>query len=112
MERNEEQIQAIKDLQSTVHELAHENGWWDSPREMGTLLALVHSEISEALEALRKGDPMSDKINRTLFEEELADTVIRILDIAEHKDLNLGEAIFEKLEMNRTRGYRHNNKSF
>lgn len=39
-----------------VHENAVDHGWWEEPREDGTLIALMHSELSEALEALRKGN--------------------------------------------------------
>lgn len=40
-------------MQHAVHQNAVNHGWWDDPREDGTVLALVHAEVSECLEALR-----------------------------------------------------------
>jgi NTP pyrophosphatase (non-canonical NTP hydrolase) len=57
-----------------VHHNAIKHGWWESNRPVGELLALVHSEISEALEAYRRNEG-DDRIA-----EELADVVIRFLD--------------------------------
>lgn len=66
---------------------------------ISTKLALIHSEVSEALEALRKGDQEN-------FAEELADTVIRILDLP----VDLEQAIVAKLAVNERRGFRHGGK--
>lgn len=75
----------------------HLNTW------IGTKLMLVCSEISEAMEGLRK-DQMDDKLpHRKMIEVELADAVIRILDLAEGLELNIGGAMAEKLEYNRNR---------
>lgn len=88
------------------------NGWdpivpayWQDPHLIATKLALIHSEISEALEAVREGgDPHGN------FAEEMADTVIRILELTHGLEINLETAINEKLERNRLRGYRHGGK--
>jgi hypothetical protein len=72
-------------------------------RNVGELLCLVHSEISEAMEGHRK-NLKDDKLpHRTMFEVELADALIRILDIAAGFKLDLGGAYVEKMEYNRTR---------
>jgi hypothetical protein len=66
-------------------------------------LALVHSEVSEALEGHRKG-LMDDKLpHRSMLEVELADAVIRIADLAGALGLDLGGAIAEKLAFNAIR---------
>ena len=67
------------------------------------ILALVTSEVSEALEAFRTRD-------RDNFEEELADVVIRVLDLAGGLGIDLDKALQDKLLKNRQRSYRHGNK--
>jgi len=84
---------------------AKSKGWHDEPREMGTLLALIHSEVSEALEADRKGDQQN-------FAEELADVCIRVFDLCGSKDIDLEGAISRKMERNKTRSYKHGGKAY
>lgn len=68
-----------------------------------TRIALCHSELSEALEGFRK-DLMDDHLpNRKMPEVELADTVIRIFDLAGAMDYDLAGAIMEKMEYNKNR---------
>jgi NTP pyrophosphatase (non-canonical NTP hydrolase) len=63
----------------------------------------VHSEISEAMEGDRK-DLMDDKLpHRKMREVELADAVIRIFDLAGAYEMDLGEAIAEKMVYNQNR---------
>lgn len=72
-------------------------------RNVGELLCLVHSEISEAMEGHRK-NLMDDKLpHRKMFEVELADVLIRIFDIAGAFNLDLGGAIQEKMDFNFSR---------
>src|SRR5271167_330913 len=98
----------INDLADEVHE-ANAKWWIDIntgeplDRNVGELLCLVHSEISEAMEGHRKG-LMDDKLpHRSMLEVELADAVIRIFDIAAGRGLDLGGAYVEKMEYNATR---------
>lgn len=87
------------------------NGWnvtkpddWDTTEyKIPAVLGLIHSEVSEALEAFRK----NDKEN---FAEELADVLIRVLDCASGLGLDMDKAVRDKLEKNKGRGYRHGGK--
>lgn len=73
-------------------------------------LALIHSEISEALEGDRK-DLMDDKLpHRKMKDVELADAVIRAFDLAGGKNIPLAEIIAEKMGYNSTREYLHGKK--
>jgi len=91
-----------------INDWAHEKGFHDNEREMGTAIALMHSELSEALEAHREGIPESTKIEGfSELEEELADTVIRIMDTAGEHDLDVGGAIVAKMRVNEDRPQKH-----
>ncbi len=95
-------------------EMAHgtsvDCGWYHDPatgeriaRNFGEQIALIHSELSEALEADRK-DLMDDKLpHRKGVEVELADAVIRIFDLAGAEGYDLAGAIIEKNNFNRSR---------
>ncbi len=75
-------------------------------------LARIMSEVGEAVEALRHGNPPSEKIKgHTHVEEELADTLIRIFDYCGSKGYKLGDAVMKKMAYNVSRPYLHGKKS-
>lgn len=94
-------------LQKRIGMINHANGWRDAPDTEDAIkvsrLALITTEVAEAIESVRNGDEDN-------LAEELADIVIRALDFADIYDINLVQAIQDKLARNRERGYRHGGK--
>jgi NTP pyrophosphatase (non-canonical NTP hydrolase) len=102
------------------------NGWWDDrnrimmsgannamPIVVTGCLGLVATEVSEAIEAVRKHDPSTwaDANTKDTLVRELAGTVVRCMDLAERLGLPLAEAIVEEIKANAERGYRHGGKA-
>jgi NTP pyrophosphatase (non-canonical NTP hydrolase) len=109
----------IREMQKQVHDLAVSKGWHEdrditSPHVLGSMLALIHSEVSEALECIR-GQEMHlyfEATGKPLgLPSELADVVIRCLDMAEALDIDLQAVIEEKHAYNTTRARRHGGKA-
>lgn len=130
----------FNEIAKEIHQNAVEHGWWDEPRTFGEIVALCHSELSEALEEYRAKKPMVYKNCMEyggdipcrgkdcveyydgkceldfLFQKpegiavEMADCIIRILDWAGKEGLDMDAIIREKMDYNKTRQYRHGGK--
>ena len=102
--------QSWKRIAHSAQQINALNGFWDGERNKGEMIALMHSELSEALEALRK-DANDDKIPQYLGEEaELADAAIRVMDYDAGFSLRIAEAIIDKLVFNAGREPKHGKK--
>lgn len=126
---------ALNELAREVHQRAKDKGFYDNPREIGTLLMLVVSELSEALEADRKNryaklgsfennekhrNPDSPlPVERSFmanfelrikdsFEDEIADTMIRLFDLCAYMNIDIEKHIELKLRYNESRELMHN----
>ena len=106
----QEAFAGLQAAQALAHKTASDAGWYKDPktgenidRNFGEVVALMHSELSEALEADRKG-LMDDKLpHRDGREVEFADCIIRILDTAQALGLDVPGAIIEKNRFNKER---------
>lgn len=106
----EQAMVGIEYAVTLCHGAAVTAGWWTDPktgerveRNDGELIALMHSELSEALEGLRKNKQDDHLPHRKSVEVELADCLIRIFDYAGARGLDLSGAVVEKLAYNQQR---------
>lgn len=106
-------MKELRDFQKQVWRISIDKGFWENPPDFGSKIALMHSELSEALEADRHGNPPDDKIPEfSGIEAELADTIIRILDYAEGNNMDVIGAMLRKAEFNAGREYMHGGKQY
>jgi hypothetical protein len=130
----------INDLVKACYERAKKSGWWDVPKSPLEVHALIHSEISEAVEEVRNNMPdvyvvnidgspaeiKSTDANSFVMVEgstikimkpegeavELVDAIIRICDYFGYKGWDLEQVLKAKMTYNETRSYRHGNKKY
>lgn len=118
--------ETLRELQADIHVLAREKGWWDGydRDDQGQLklttdqviskIALIHAELSEAVEEARKSPNYSaiyyDSSKPEGFAVELADALIRILDLFGALGIDATRFVRIKHEYNKTRPRRHGGK--
>ena len=127
-ELEEEFAELFSQVQFLSHTVNRENGWWNarwqalailsnsginySPNLAIELTGVCHTELSEAVEAARKHHQHSwaDAKTKDTMVRELAGTIVRIMDMAEHFKLPIGKAIIEEIKANSQRGFMHGGK--
>lgn len=122
----------LNELAQKVFQIATSKGWYDNDKgkNMGERLALIHAEVSEALEADRKDSycgltminwdalPDSEFMGcydigvKGTFEEEMADIVIRVLDMCALKGIDIEKHIWAKMRYNSMRPHLHGGKKY
>lgn len=105
----------LNELSREIHANAVEHGWWDEERGFPEIIALCHSELSEALEEYRNGRMLDEVYHGNGGKPEgiaveMADCMIRILDWCGKAGIDIDAIMREKCDYNRTRPYRHGGK--
>ena len=106
----------INEFAKEVHENAVAHGWWEKNPSIPECLCLIHGEVSEALEEYRNGKPIlyhegeSEEGKPEGIAVELADVILRTLDLMAALEVDIDAVITEKHNYNKGRPYRHGGK--
>ena len=85
-----------------VRALTDAKGFSADPQRIWEMLALIHTEVSEATDAYKKGEPIEH------IGEELTDAIIRILHLMSALDLDAEKLFQDKMKKNWERPYKYN----
>lgn len=130
-EKEKNERDTLNALAEDIHRNAVAHGWWDDSPSFGEIVALCHSELSEALERFRDGEALvhgccghcghEEQCEQDVRSEgsckpegvavEMVDCIMRILDWCAHEGVDVDEILRLKHEYNRTRPYRHGGKA-
>ncbi len=94
--------QGLNEKMRQVRELADAKGFSSGPDRIWEMLALIHTEVSEATDAYKKGEPIEH------VGEELVDAVIRILHLMSALGLDAEQCFNDKMKRNWDRPYKYN----
>ena len=102
-------IDSFRTVSAIVFDNARSHGFWSKGRNKAEMIALMHSELSEALESIRKDFDRPDEHCPSFsnVEIELADCIIRIMDFSHGLGLDVGAAVIEKMAFNAGRPHLH-----
>lgn len=103
----------LNEIAKEVHKNAVDHGWWETERPLPEVIALCHSELSEALEEYRNGHAFVwyNEYNKPEgVAVEMIDCIIRILDYLQCCKVDIESVLLSKHEYNKNRPYRHGNK--